>query len=285
VAPPQAGRVDLADWQDAGGGESGYVTPHPTRPWIVFAGSYGGLMTRKDLRTGFTRDITVYPNNPMGESSEDIRIRFQWTFPIVFSRHNPNVLYAAGSRLFRSTNEGDSWTMIGPEFARADTRTMGPSGGPITRDQTGVETYALIFAFDESPVRAGVLWVGTDDGYVWVSQDNGVTWRNVTPRDIGDFTRVSIIRPSLRCRHGLRRGEPVPAGRQDPDPLQDRRLWPHVDTDHERHRPRSLPSRGARGPETPGPALCGNRARGVPVVRRRAELAVDAPQPAASKRS
>jgi photosystem II stability/assembly factor-like uncharacterized protein len=190
------GRVELSDWEDAGGGESGYVTPHPTRPWIVFAGSYGGLLTRKDLRTGFTRDITVYPNNPMGESSEDIPIRFQWTFPIVFSRHDPNVLYAGGSRLFRSTNEGESWTMIGPEFARADKRTMGPSGGPITKDQTGVETYALIFAFDESPVRAGVLWVGTDDGYVWVSQDNGVTWRNVTPPDIGDFTRISGIEPS-----------------------------------------------------------------------------------------
>ncbi|MBL8981608.1 MAG: glycosyl hydrolase, partial [Gemmatimonadetes bacterium] len=107
------GNVQLSDWVDAGGGESGYVSPHPTKPWIVFAGSYGGLLTRKDLRTGFTRDVTVYPNNPMGESSEDIRIRFQWTFPIVFSRHNPNVLYAGGSRLFRSTNEGESWTMVG----------------------------------------------------------------------------------------------------------------------------------------------------------------------------
>ena len=190
------GRVDLSDWQDAGGGESGYVTPHPTKPWIVFAGSYGGLLTRKDMRTGFTRDITVYPNNPMGESSEDIKIRFQWTFPIVFSRHNPSVLYAGGSRLFRSTNEGDSWTMVGPEFARADKRTMGASGGPITKDQTGVETYALIFTFDESPVRAGVLWVGTDDGLVWVSQNNGATWTNVTPPDIGDFTRISVIEPS-----------------------------------------------------------------------------------------
>ncbi len=190
------GRVALSDWVESGGGESGYVTPHPTKPWIIFAGSYGGLLTRRDTRTGFTRDVTVYPNNPMGESSEDIKIRFQWTFPIVFSRHNSNVLYAGGSRLFRSTNEGESWTMIGPEFARADTRTMGASGGPITKDQTGVETYALIFAFDESPVRPGVLWVGSDDGLVWVSRDNGVTWSNVTPQDIGDFTRISIIEPS-----------------------------------------------------------------------------------------
>lgn len=189
------GRVNLADWKDAGGGESGYVTPHPTKPGIVFAGSYGGLLTRKDLNTGFTRDVTVYPINPMGFSSKDIKVRFQWTFPIVFSRHNPNVLYAAGSRLFRSTDEGESWTAVSPELARRDPSTMEASGGPITKDQTGVETYALIFAFDESPVRQGVLWVGTDDGLVWISRNNGVSWENVTPKDIGDFTRISIIEP------------------------------------------------------------------------------------------
>jgi photosystem II stability/assembly factor-like uncharacterized protein len=190
------GRVSLSDWKDAGGGESGYVTPHPTKPWIIFAGSYGGLLTRKDMRTGFERNVTVYPVNPMGYSSKDIAVRFQWTFPIVFSRHNPNVLYAAGSKLFRSTNEGESWTAVSPELARRDPRTMDASGGPITKDQTGVETYALIFAFDESPVQQGVLWVGTDDGLVHVSKNNGTTWENVTPPGIGDFTRISIIEPS-----------------------------------------------------------------------------------------
>ena len=190
------GRVNLSDWKDAGGGESGYVTPHPTKPWIIFAGSYGGLLTRKDMRTGFERNVTVYPVNPMGYSSKDIAVRFQWTFPIVFSRHNPNVIYAAGSKLFRSTNEGESWQEASPELARRDPRTMDASGGPITKDQTGVETYALIFAFDESPVQQGVLWVGTDDGLVHVSKNNGTTWENVTPPDIGDFTRISIIEPS-----------------------------------------------------------------------------------------
>ncbi len=190
------GRVALSDWKDAGGGESGYVTPHPTKPWIIFAGSYGGLLTRKDMRTGFERNVTVYPVNPMGYSSKDIAVRFQWTFPIVFSRHNPNVIYAAGSKLFRSTNEGESWTEVSPELARRDPKTMEASGGPITKDQTGVETYALIFAFDESPVQQGVLWVGTDDGLVHVSKNDGRTWENVTPPGIGDFTRISIIEPS-----------------------------------------------------------------------------------------
>ncbi len=190
------GRVNLSDWKDAGGGESGFVTPHPTKPWIIFAGSYGGLLTRRDMRTGFERNVTVYPVNPMGWSSKDIPVRFQWTFPIVFSRHDPNVLYAAGSKLFRSTNEGESWTAVSPELARRDPSTMEASGGPITKDQTGVETYALIFAFDESPVQKGVLWVGTDDGLVHISKNNGATWENVTPPGIGDFTRISIIEPS-----------------------------------------------------------------------------------------
>ncbi|MCC6317190.1 MAG: glycosyl hydrolase [Gemmatimonadaceae bacterium] len=190
------GQIVMADWYDAGGCESGYIAAHPLRPNITFAGCYGGTLERRDRETGFTRDVTVYPRNPMGHSSEDIKIRFNWTFPIVFSRHNPNVLYAAGSQLFRSTNEGESWTAASPELARRDPMTMGPSGGPITKDQTGVETYGIIFAFDESPVTPGLLWAGTDDGLIYISRNNGAQWTNVTPPDIGDFTRVSIIEPS-----------------------------------------------------------------------------------------
>jgi len=192
------GGISLEDWQEAGGGESGYVTAHPLKPWVIFAGSYGGLLTRKDLRTGFERNISPWPINPMGESSQDIQHRFQWTFPIVFSPHNPNVLYVGGSELWRSTNEGESWELVNKttKLVRADPRTMGASGGPITKDQTGVETYATIFTMAESPVKAGVLWTGSDDGLVFVSQDNGVTWKNVTPPGMGDFPRISLIEAS-----------------------------------------------------------------------------------------
>lgn len=190
------GSIDIGDWYEAGGCESGYIAAHPSKPNVTFAGCYGGNLDRRDRETGFTRDVTVYPRNPMGHSSEDIAVRFNWTFPIVFSRHNPNVLYAAGSRLFRSNNEGESWTAVSPELARRDPKTMGPSGGPITKDQTGVETYGIIFAFDESPITPGLLWAGTDDGLIWISRNNGVSWTNVTPPNIGDFSRISIIEPS-----------------------------------------------------------------------------------------
>jgi photosystem II stability/assembly factor-like uncharacterized protein len=190
------GGITIADWQDAGGGESGYVTTLPDKPNVVFAGSYGGLLTRKDFATGFSKNVSPWPDNPMGYSSEDIKHRFQWTFPIVVSPHDPKVLYVGGSELWRSTNEGQSWTQISGSLARADKMTMGPSGGPITKDQTGVETYATIFAMAESPVKAGVLWTGSDDGWIHVSQDNGKTWTNVTPKALPEFARISIIEPS-----------------------------------------------------------------------------------------
>jgi len=190
-----AGGIAMKDWYDAGGCESGYIAADPRNPDITYAGCYGGNLERSDRRTGLSRNVSPWPLNPMGHSSDDIKYRFQWTFPIVFSRHDPQTLYAGGSQLFRTTNEGQSWEIVSPVLAKADPKTMGPSGGPITKDQTGVETYAVIFAFDESPVRAGLLWAGTDDGMIHLSQDNAKTWRNVTP-DLPPFARISIIEPS-----------------------------------------------------------------------------------------
>ncbi|MBA4071137.1 MAG: glycosyl hydrolase [Gemmatimonas sp.] len=187
------GGMTMADFRETAGGESGYLASNPAKPDIIFGGSYGGLLTRKDMATDLERNVSPWPDNPMGYSSEDIQYRFQWTFPIVFSPHNPGVLYAAGSQLFKTTTEGESWTIISPPLARRDPKTMGASGGPITKDQTGVETYGVIFALSESPITPGLIWAGTDDGLVWVTRNGGVTWTNVTPPDIGDFTRVSMI--------------------------------------------------------------------------------------------
>ncbi|HEU4564088.1 MAG TPA: glycosyl hydrolase [Gemmatimonadaceae bacterium] len=183
-------------WVDAGGGESGYIAVDPRNPDIAYAGSYGGLLTRKDMRTEIERQVNPWPDNPMGYSSKDITYRFQWTFPIVFSPHDPTVLYAGGNHVFRTTNGGESWDIISPDLTRHDPKTMEASGGPITKDQTGVETYATIFTIAESPREKGVIWTGSDDGLVYVTRDNGGTWKNVTPKGIGDFTRVSLIEAS-----------------------------------------------------------------------------------------
>jgi photosystem II stability/assembly factor-like uncharacterized protein len=179
-----------------GGGESGYIAPHPTKLDLFFAGSYGGLMTRFDKATGTSKAINVWPENPMGHSGKDMKERFQWTFPIVFSPHDPNTLYVSSQHLFRTRDEGQSWDRISPDLTRADPETLGPSGGPITLDQTGVETYATIFTVAPSKHDANVIWTGSDDGVVHVTRDGGKNWTKVTPPDLPAFTRISMIEVS-----------------------------------------------------------------------------------------
>ena len=181
---------------DVGGGESGYIAPDPEDTDVFYAGSYGGLLTRINRRTGEVRAINVWPDNPMGFSSGDITERFQWTYPIVIAPTDPNTLYATSQHVWKSTNEGQTWQRISPDLTRHDPSTMGPSGGPITLDQTGVETYAVVFALAPSPVDARVIWAGSDDGYVHVTRDGGENWQKVTPPDLPDFTRISLIEAS-----------------------------------------------------------------------------------------
>ncbi len=140
--------------------------------------------------------ISPWPVNPLGHPSQDIQYRIQWTTPIAISPHDPNVLYVGANVLFKSTDEGMSWKAISPDLTRHDPATLGPSGGPITKDETGVETYGTIFTIAESPKEKGTIWTGSDDGYIQITRDGGGKWTNVTPKDLGDFTRVSMIEPS-----------------------------------------------------------------------------------------
>ena len=190
------GVITPDDWYPVGGGESGYIAPKPGDPSIVFAGTYTGTMTRYDVRTKQSKDISVWLNNYDGWAARDVPNRFQWTFPIVFSKHDPKVLYVTANRVFRSTTEGNSWEAISGDLTLHDPKTLGPAGGPITYDMTGTEWYATIFAFAESPLSADVLWAGSDDGLVHVSRDRGKTWTSVTPPFGGKYTRVSIIEAS-----------------------------------------------------------------------------------------
>ena len=132
----------------------------------------------------------------MGWSSIDIKERFQWTFPIVFSPTDPKVLYASSQHLWRTTNGGQSWEKISPNLTRSDPKTMQASGGPITKDQTGVETYAVIFTIAPSRQDGNTIWTGSDDGWVHVTRDGGKNWERVTPPDLPDFTRISLIEAS-----------------------------------------------------------------------------------------
>ena len=188
--------IDRSDWFDVGGGESGYIAVNPSDPNIIYAGSYGGYLTRLDRRTRQERDVSPWPDNPMGSAAGVLKYRFQWTFPIVISPHDSKVLYVTSNHVHRSTDEGQHWEVISPDLTRNDPAKLVSSGGPITQDNTSVEYYGTIFSFAESPVQQGVLWSGSDDGLIQVSKDNGASWQNVTPKDLPPWSRISLIDPS-----------------------------------------------------------------------------------------
>jgi photosystem II stability/assembly factor-like uncharacterized protein len=188
--------ITQTEYYEVGGGESAYIAVRPDNPNIAFAGSYLGYLTRYDHHSGQVRDISVWPEAFLGGPAKDAKYRFQWTFPILLSPHDPNVLYATGNHAFRSTDEGNSWEEISPDLTRNDKSKMGPSGGPITQDNVGTEYYGTIFAFAESPLERRLFWSGSDDGLVHISRDNGKTWKDVTPRDLPKWALISIIEPS-----------------------------------------------------------------------------------------
>ncbi len=188
--------IDRADWYDVGGGEAGYIAPYPPDPNIVYAGDYQGKITRFDKRTGQLKNIAVQPEISDGEGAANLEHRFQWTAPIVISPNDPNILYHAGERLFKTTDAGMHWEAISPDLTRNDKSKQQPSGGPIDIDDTGTEYYDTIFAVAESPVAKDLIWAGTDDGLVHITRDGGKNWSNVTPRELPEWSRISLIEAS-----------------------------------------------------------------------------------------
>lgn len=196
------GSIGTRDWEPTAGGESGHIAIDPNDNDIVYGGSYDGLLTRVNHKTGETRAINVWPDNPMGHGAEDFKYRFQWNFPIFFSPHDPNKLYTASQHLHVTTNEGQSWELISPDLTTNDPSKLGSSGGPITKDNTSVEYYCTIFAACESPYEKDLLWTGSDDGLVNVSKDGGKNWTNVTPQGMPKWVMINSIEPDPFVKGG-----------------------------------------------------------------------------------
>lgn len=190
------GYIDRADWDPVGGGESGYIAVDPRDSNIVYAGSYFGYITRFDRRTNQTQNVQQWPDDPDGHNASQLKYRYTWTMPIVFSPNDPNVLYNAAQYVFRSTDSGHSWETISPDLTRNDKSKQQDSGGPITKDQASIEYYDLVFTVAESPKQKGVIWAGTDDGLIQVTRDNGKSWSNVTPKAVPEWSLVSLIEAS-----------------------------------------------------------------------------------------
>ncbi len=188
------GRIPPVAPYEAGGGEPGYIAPHPANADLYFAGTNnGGFLTRYNKRTGELKEVGAYPRFFSGEPSKDVKERWQWTYPIIFSYTDPNVLYTTSQRVWKSTSGGDSWEAISDDLSRHDPKTMGDSGGPITHDMNSPEIYGTVFSLAPGKKDGNLIWAGSDDGIVQVTRDGGKAWTNVTPADMPDLGRVSQL--------------------------------------------------------------------------------------------
>jgi photosystem II stability/assembly factor-like uncharacterized protein len=188
--------IPLSRWYYVGGGETGFTASDPNDPNIVYAGEYGGYISRYDHRTRQAKSIGIYPFNPSGHAARDLKYRFQWTAPLLLSPHDRSTLYHAANVLFLTRDAGKKWTAISPDLTRNDKSRQNWSGGPITGDNTGVEVYGTIYALTESTKQQGLLWTGSDDGLVHVTRDGGKKWINVTP----GLTKVGLPEwGTVRC--------------------------------------------------------------------------------------
>jgi photosystem II stability/assembly factor-like uncharacterized protein len=191
-----SGEIGRDDWYTVGGGEAGYIAPDPTDPNIVYAGDYQGNITRFDRRTNQVKNIAVLPELSDARGAGGLDHRFQWTAPIVTSPYDPNTIYYGGERIFKTTDGGTHWEAISGDLTRNDKSKQQPSGGPITVDDTGTEYYDTVFSIAPSPLSKGLIWAGTDDGLIQITRDEGKNWTNVTPKDLAEWSRISLIEAS-----------------------------------------------------------------------------------------
>ena len=189
-------RGPSTEWMyPVGGGESGYIAPHPADPDIFYAGATNTL-TRYDRATGLATDIQPWPRIVMGEPARDMPERWNWTYPIAVAPNPPHALYVGSQHLWRSLDEGGSWARISPDLTRAEPETLDDSGGPIVLDQDGPEIYATLYSIGLSPHDPRTIWTGSDDGVIHLSRDGGGTWNDVTPPDMPPHSRVMTVEVS-----------------------------------------------------------------------------------------
>ena len=185
-----------SNWTSVGGCETGPVSLHPDRPHLVFSGCYGGHLSRWNEETGQSRNVMVYPQLQLGQAPRVLRERFQWNSPIVVSPHDPDVVYHASHRIWRSSDRGTSWDRISGDLTTDTEAHQDYAGEPITKDNTGVEVFNTVFSLRVSPHSAETLWAGTDDGRVWLSQNEGGNWTEITPDDLPQYGTVQRIEVS-----------------------------------------------------------------------------------------
>lgn len=195
------GDIPIGAWHSVGGCESGFSVPDPVDPNIIWSGCYEGILDRYDARTGHSRTVSVWPDNPEGWPAGELKYRFQWTFPIAISPFDHETVYVGSQHVHKTTNGGQTWTVISPDLTTNDKSKQQKMGG-LTPDDASPTYAAVLFAIAESPIEQGVIWAGSNDGVIHVTRDAGVAWTNVTPNipNLPPWGTFSNIEPSRHAR-------------------------------------------------------------------------------------
>ncbi len=189
------GQIPLADWKAVAFGESTFTVPQPGSPDITYGSGYYSIFIKENEPTGELQSVSPWPLYRSGASSAELKYRFGWTHPILFSPVNRKELLIAAQYVFKSDDLGSTWTRISPDLTRNQPHTEEPSGGPVDLDQTGAEVYPDISSLAVSPLDGNLLWAGSADGLVHVTTDGGASWQLVSPPGLPEC-EISSIEPS-----------------------------------------------------------------------------------------
>ncbi len=271
----RGGQRTVEPFYPVGGNEDGYIAPDPKDSDVFFSGSNNGsFITRLNRRTGELREVNPYPRFFSGENSASVIERWQWTFPIIFSPVDPNILYTSSQHVWKTTDQGQTWEKISGDLTRHDPKTMQDSGGPITHDMNSPEIYATVFALAPGKTDVNIIWAGSDDGVVHLTRDGGQELDEHHPEGHAGFRPGQPDRRLVDgSRHRLHGGQETAARGFLAVPVSHARLRPDVDEDCDRHSGQRLHPCGARGSDAPRPALRRHPARVLYLVRRRRPLA------------
>ncbi|MEO1033290.1 MAG: glycosyl hydrolase [Bacteroidota bacterium] len=186
------GGINWKDWYSVAGGESAFIAFDPDNPETVYGGTYQGNISRWTKSSREQKSIKQYPELGLSIAPKDSKYRYNWNAPIISSPHNRSTIYHAGNVVFKTTDEGISWSVISPDLTKNEKEKHGPGGGPYTNEAAGGENYNTITTLVESQHQEGVLYAGTDDGLLHITKNGGASWQNITPKGIKDGIVNSI---------------------------------------------------------------------------------------------
>lgn len=181
-----SGGISTSHWSASAGGESAFLAFNPDDPRYVLGGSYQGTIEVLDTKTAGSTNIMAAPIQYLGRDAKDMKYRFNWNAPIIWSKHEPGTFYHGAQVLLRTTDTGKTWKEVSPDLTRNEKSKQGKPGAPFTNEAVGAENYGTLSYIMESPIEKGVIYTGSDDGLVYLTKDGGANWQNITPAGLAE---------------------------------------------------------------------------------------------------